>query len=415
MVLTFFISCLGCFVLTALTNALRTLTSSGASCALKEVGFLFWYRRFHQLFFKKDELSTLFLSTILTRFLLLFIAIVSGVHVFSSPLQLILLFILIWLFADFLPRLYGIKFPKDALRVTSPIASLFLLLVSPFHLLLLSLPDKIIKPLSLVRLPDSDLLEMLENARTKSIDSHNRKLIEAVVSFKDRIVREVMVPRVNVFSLPSTMSIKEAAEFLLKEGYSRVPIYKGSIDSIIGLLMYKDVLGIYVKCQKNELPQAYLDETISQLVKPVLYTPETKRVSHLLQDFRSRQLHLAIVVDEYGGTEGIVTIEDIIEEIVGDIADEYDVEEEMLFTKQPSGGIIVDAKMTILDIEDHFGLKIPSEGDYDTIGGYIFHKTGTIPRKGFHIYHDDFELEVLNSTDRGIDKVRITSRKIETD
>lgn len=410
MIIFFLLILIGCFGLTALVNAFRSLLPLQFRSYLHEVGPLFWYRKCHRFFIKKEEISSLFISALVTKFILLFLVIAIGVTLAESRLELIVLFIIIWLFADFIPRLLGSSFPKQAMKVMSPIASLFLLLASPLHLLLLNLPKKFLHALSLELTPhlaSESLVEVLHEAEQKtSIDSHNRKLIEAVVSFKDRIVREVMIPRVRVFSLPHTMTIKECAAILLQEGYSRIPVYKGTIDSIIGLLMYKDVLGVFLK----EDPKAIL-EPISTLIKPLLYTPETKKVSHLLQDFRNKQMHLAIVVDEYGGTEGLVTIEDILEEIVGDIADEYDRAEDSLFTEQPSGGWIVDAKMSILDIEEHFGISIPQEGDFDTIGGYIFHKTGMIPKKGFHVYHQDFELEVLSSTDREIGKIRIVPRQ----
>jgi CBS domain containing-hemolysin-like protein len=140
----------------------------------------------------------------------------------------------------------------------------------------------------------------------------------------------------------------------------------------------------------------------------VLYTPETKKISQLLQEFRSKQIHLAIVVDEYGGTEGIVTIEDILEELVGEIADEYDINEEVMYSAMPSGGWIVDAKMSILDIDEELGIKIPHSPEYDTIGGYIFHRAGSIPSKGWKIHQDEFGLEILSSNDRSIGKIKIT-------
>jgi len=128
-----------------------------------------------------------------------------------------------------------------------------------------------------------------------------------------------------------------------------------------------------------------------------------------LQEFRNKQIHLAIVVDEYGGTEGIVTIEDILEELVGEIADEHDVlEEEQLYSPAADGGYIVDAKMTILDIEKVLGITIPTSPEYDTIGGYVFHRAGTIPSKGWKIHNDNFDLEVLSSSERVIDQVLIT-------
>ena len=216
-----------------------------------------------------------------------------------------------------------------------------------------------------------------------------------------------MVPRIQVFALDESLSILDASKLLLNEGYSRVPVYKGSIDTITGVLMYKDILTLFYQSLVDNKIKYVLNDPISTLVKPVIYTPETKNISHLLQDFKSKQMHLAIVVDEYGGTEGIVTIEDIIEEIVGDISDEYDSQTDRLFIDEPNGSWIVDAKISILDVEEHCSIKIPVEGDFDTIGGFIFQRSGTIPKKGFHIYLDDFELEVLSSTDRTIGKVRI--------
>ena len=209
------------------------------------------------------------------------------------------------------------------------------------------------------------------------------------------------MPRIDVFSLPSETTIEEAAKRFLEEGYSRIPVYKDNVDHIIGVLLYKDVLKTYASSKKLQMP-------IENLVKPVLYTPETKKISHLLQEFRSKQTHLAIVVDEYGGTEGIVTIEDILEELVGEIADEYDIGEEVLYTSVPGGGWIVDARMTIVDIEEDLGIKLPPSPEYDTIGGYIYHKAGAIPSKGWRIHHEDFDLEILSSDERSIDKIRIT-------
>lgn len=243
-------------------------------------------------------------------------------------------------------------------------------------------------------LEESELISLLSQDELKSILS--------LVSFKERIAREVMVPRIDIVSLPINAPLEEVASFFIHEGYSRVPIYKDSIDNIIGVLYYKDFFKTYTENKD-------LSFKIDTLVKPVLYTPETKRLSHLLQEFRIKQIHLAIVVDEWGGTEGIVTIEDILEELVGEIADEHDVAYQELFTPIPGGGWIVDAKMTIVDIREELGIQIPQGPEYDTIGGYIFHKAGAIPSKGWRIHHDDFDLEVLSSTARAIEKIRITN------
>ena len=162
---------------------------------------------------------------------------------------------------------------------------------------------------------------------------------------------------------------------------------------------------------KSSLPST---PPLEQLIKPILYTPETKKISRLLQEFRQKQIHLAIVVDEYGGTEGIITIEDILEEIVGEIADEHDIlEEEKLYFPFPGGGWIVDGKMNVLDIEKELGIQIPPSPEYDTIGGYVFHRAGTIPSKGWKIHQDLFDLEVLSSNERAIEKVILLSPSSE--
>ncbi len=237
------------------------------------------------------------------------------------------------------------------------------------------------------------------NPSSHHLDPQERKLILSVANFKERDVREVMVPRIDVTCISEDTTIQEAAEIFLKERYSRLPVYQDNIDHIAGVLLYKDILSAYAHSKKG-------DTTLS-LIKPVVYTPETKKISQLLQEFRSKQIHLAIVVDEYGGTEGIITIEDILEELVGEIADEDDVDQEVLYSVLPSGGWIVDARMGILDIEKELAIQIPQSPEYDTLGGYIYHRAGAIPAKGWRLHHDDFDLEILSSDERSIEKVRI--------
>jgi putative hemolysin len=256
-----------------------------------------------------------------------------------------------------------------------------------------------------------EIFQILQEAKLSlKLTLHDKKLIASVIYFQTRIAREVMIPRINIFSLESSTTIRKAVKLLEEEGYSRVPVYKGTIDHIVGVLMYKDILTKYLEYQERDNDQAVLEAPIESIVKPVMYAPETKKISNLLQDFRKKQMHLAIVVDEYGGTAGIVTIEDILEEIVGEIEDEYDAEED-LFHPLSENVWIVDAKMSIIDAKEQLKISIPQEGDYETIGGYIFHRAGTIPSKGFTIKLDAIELEVLKSNDRKVEKVKIKRKK----
>lgn len=334
-------------------------------------------------------------------------------RLFWITLSVIAFLLISFIFGEYFPRILGMRFPEKMLRFSAPVSSIFMFLAFPITFLFLKISQSFSRTIYLDHLhePESqarqEIIDIIQEAELgPGINTHDKKLIESVLSFRDRIAREVMVPRVNVFSLPADTSIKEAAKLLAAEGYSRTPVYQTTIDDITGVLMYKDILTKFREYEESGNDEKILLAPIENIQKKVLYTPETKNISNLLQEFRKKQVHLAIVVDEYGGTEGIVTIEDILEEIVGEIADEYD-EEKALFTEQPDGSWIVDAHMSIFDVEETIGMTIPQEGEYDTVGGYVFHCAGTIPSKGFVIHQDEFELEVLDSNERVVEKVRI--------
>ncbi len=236
------------------------------------------------------------------------------------------------------------------------------------------------------------------------LGEYDEKLFSALFTFHEKDAREVMVPRINIFALPLNTSIKKAAELTSQEDYSRIPIYRTDLDTIIGFFMYKDLLKIFMQAQKTP---SLLDEPIEILLKPVIYAPENKKINFLFQDFKKKQSHLAIIVNEYGNTEGLITIEDILEELVGEIKDEYDLEEEKGFWKLPGGSYIVDAQTSIIDIEKKIGIQIPHSPEYETIGGFLFQKAGSIPQKGWSLCLDEFEIEVLISSERRLDKLRL--------
>jgi CBS domain containing-hemolysin-like protein len=419
---------IGSSTLTAVSMALQRKGRLQAEEVLKRDNSPFFFRYFLNFFFGKQKWEGLLFSLSFTKHLLRIAYVLTGffflveqepfrkaIIVTSSGYSvnagltcaIVLIIIIASLLIDFLFSLYGQLRPGLAFRYLSPLCSCFLVLSLPltapfFRLMKHFLPkgkEKTVSPTFKIRDKVHELLQ--ETELGAYLDPIEQKFILSVVSFKERIVREVMVPRINLFSLAEETSLREAAQNFLTEGYSRIPVYKDTVDNIIGVLLYKDILKMYIE-------QTDLNMPISKFVKPMLYTPETKKISHLLQEFRSKQIHLAIVVDEWGGTEGIVTIEDILEELVGEIADEYDIGAQMPFTVLPGGGWIVDAKMTIIDIQEELGVKIPDSPEYDTIGGYIFHRAGAIPSKGWKIHHDEFDLEVLSSSERAVEKIKIT-------
>lgn len=427
----------GTFFLSLFSTAFRRVHKKSSQKLLKSIGGRFFYRSLHNAFFDKHEYEGIFFGLICTlniiRFAYAAFAILlmvdlgifpidkivntelsqSSLSLFSGILFLILFAIVSFLIGDYIPRVLGTRWSDWALRFSAPIASFFMTLVFPITYLFLSVLHKMSRSVYFDHLHEptaqtkQEIIDIVqETDMTDSLDNQDKKLISSVLKFKEHLAREIMVPRVDVFGVTVETTIKEAAAALQAEGYSRVPVYKGSLDNIIGILMYKDVLQKYMEYEQNGNDEKILAASIETIMKAPLYTPETKKISNLLQEFRKKQVHIAIVVDEYGGTEGLVTIEDILEQIVGEIADEYDDEEESFFT-QTEGGWIVDARMSIMDAEEQLGIRIPQEGDYDTISGYIYHVAGTIPSRGFAIHNDEFELVVLRSSERLVEKVRI--------
>lgn len=436
----------GIFSLTASTTTFRLYQKKNQKWQTKLTGKLFFYRNLHTFFFPQPQFEELIFANTLAQNLLRFAYAIFSIlflahfglvkwwvsmpgeipfFTLNGPigfLSLLGLFLLLFVLGDYLARIIGNHYPELTCRLCVPLASCFMVIISPITFLFLKLSRIFSKTIYYESLAEQsnqearqELIDLIEESTTStSLDTHDKKLLASVMTFKDRIAREVMVPRVDVFGLAHDTTIAEAATFLLNEGYTRTPVYKDTLDDIIGVLMYKDILSKYREFVRTE-DKKILEAPIETIVKSVLYTPETKKISQLLQEFRKKQVHLAIIVDEYGGTEGIVTIEDILEEIVGDIADEYDEETESLFLPLPEGGWLIDARMNIFDIEEQCDIEIPQSGDYDTIGGYVFHETGTIPDKGFTIYKPNFELEVLRSNDRRVEKLRIRALNPESD
>ncbi len=427
---------IGNFFLNSMSSGLRSLGGARAEAHLDEMGMLFWYRKVHNKLFHKRQLDLLFFALIGAKnicrvlYTLGALAIIGTMSDFPSMwsvqawIGVVLLLVVSLLFGDFLPRNWARKYPQAALSLAAAPASFFLLiflpLVYPFLLWSSTSQEPIyfepyVPKLDKVKEKVLDWIYRLDI--DEALDDADEKLLRSVMTFKGRLVREVMIPRVDICALPSDTTVQEAAATFLQEGFSRIPIYKETIDHMVGILYFKDLFRLILEEQDqssvDDSKKAVWQRPIESCAKPVFYTPETRRLSLLLQEFRHKQSHLAIVVDEYGGTEGIITIEDILEEIVGKIADEYDEEEPEPFVAIPQGGWIVDGRMNVNELEDKIGLKIPHEGEYDTVGGYIVHRAGAIPSKGLKIVQDDFEIEVISATERAIEKVKITLRPFE--
>ncbi len=218
------------------------------------------------------------------------------------------------------------------------------------------------------------------------IRENGSRLVRSIVEFGEKKVREVMVPRIDIFSLESHMELDEIRKLVEETGHSRVPVFEGSVDNIIGILFVKDLV--------TELDEENFD--LKKVVRGVYYVPESKKIDELLREFQRQKKHMAIVVDEYGGTSGIVTLEDILEEIVGEIRDEDDVEGPLIQEIAP-GAFLVQARINVADLNEEIKVSLPT-GEVDTLGGFLYALLGRVPLEGEVIEHRGikFKIEYLD-------------------
>lgn len=250
-----------------------------------------------------------------------------------------------------------------------------------------------------------DGLRFLLNANDEEggIEQEEKDLIASIFEFSDKLVREVMVPRIDVVAVSADTPMLEALDIILKAGHSRIPVYRNSVDNVIGILYAKDLLR-YLRDGRTDVP-------LDRILRAAYFIPESKKVDELLQELQQRKVHMAVVVDEYGGTAGLVTIEDLLEEIVGEIQDEYDAEEP---TVEPVSEqeYIFDARVPLDQVDKLLGTELPSEGG-DTLGGFIYSQLGKVPAVGDRIEFDAITFEVLSVAGRRIKQVRASQAQAE--
>lgn len=248
-------------------------------------------------------------------------------------------------------------------------------------------------------LTEKELQAIIEESEEEGIINEGEgEMLHSIFEFGETIVREIMVPRTDMVSCPTTADLKQVLDAIISSGHSRLPVFEGSNDRIVGVIYAKDLLRFWGR------PAA--EVTVSKVMRTPYFVPETKNVEELLQEFRTKRVHMAIAIDEYGGTSGLITIEDLIEEIVGDIQDEYDLEEEWI-QPEGEGTILVDGRLNIEELEEHFDITIARD-KFDTVGGYLFNLLGHVPLEGEEIRDGELLMTVVESDPRKIRKVRIS-------
>ncbi len=230
------------------------------------------------------------------------------------------------------------------------------------------------------------------------LDQRNREMLRSIISMDYTTVREVMVPRLDMVAIEASVSLLEAAATIVEYGHSRLPVYAEIIDEVLGILYVRDLLAAIVNPQE--------DTTVRSLTRPAFIVPETKRVDELLEEFRQRHTQIAIVVDEYGGTEGLVTMEDVLEEIVGEIEDEFSKGREAEIARDDDGTVYVTAGLSTEDVQGLLGISIESD-DFNTIGGFVYHHLGRIPHVGDVVAKEGLRVEVVSVVGRRLRSLKI--------
>jgi putative hemolysin len=312
-----------------------------------------------------------------------------GVVLFGLFLQI--------LFGALIPRSISFSAPERNLMLVAPTLHFLTRITRPILFLLITIGRLLLKPFR-PNLPQSlefshtsaDISRIFEvNGESDEIDEGEKEMIQGVFEFSHTVAREVMTPRTDLITLPIHASIEEIVQTVTSSGHSRFPVRGESIDDIRGILLAKDLLPILTNERKRS------EFALSRVMRKAYFIPDTKPIDDLLNELKRRKIHMAIVLDEHGGVDGLVTLEDLIEEIVGDIFDESDTPEED-FEVEPSGDVLVDGGMLVFELNEHFTLGIP-EGEYDTIAGFIFTSLGRMPHVGDRVEVRNFDGESIVS------------------
>jgi CBS domain containing-hemolysin-like protein len=325
------------------------------------------------------------------------------------PLRLVLIEIfvvgaILLIFGEMLPRTLVLQRREAWVAATAPLLRVYCILMSPLAMPLIRFLHGIARLFGreerIPYLTAEQLIAVVEGGEEEGaeLEEGEREMIHSIFEFGDTAVREVMVPRIDMVAAPASLGLDEALALATERGKSRIPVYDGTVDQIIGILYVKDLLRHVPRPDRNGID-------LRTLVRKPYYVPETKKIDELLREFQREKIHMAIVVDEYGGTAGIVTLEDVLEEIVGEIHDEHD-REERLFVPLGQGGARADAKISIYDLNERIDANLPEE-DYDTLAGYIFHLIGSVPKGGEVVEDGKFRYTVEKVVGQRIRTVRI--------
>ncbi|MBN1542095.1 HlyC/CorC family transporter [candidate division KSB1 bacterium] len=320
-------------------------------------------------------------------------------------LNVVVITFLILVISEITPKIFAVKKPDSFALQVAPAVSLIYYFFLPVTILI----DKSIKGLiEFLKIHEHEEERFLKSGEMRALlemgqeqgelEANEKEMIHSIFEFGDTIVREIMIPRTDMVCVSHDTSAEELILLIKEKGHTRIPVYEDTIDQIRGIINAKDLLPSVLN-KRNSI-------NLVRLARTALFVPESKKIDDLLRLFQKERQHMAIVVDEYGGTAGLVTLEDVLEEIVGEIRDEYD-REVALYKKLDDNTFLVDAKIDIYSLNDLMGLAIPEKDEYDTLGGFIFELTGSVPQENELITYENLEMVTVKVERNRIVKVKI--------
>jgi len=317
------------------------------------------------------------------------------------------------LFGLFVPRSIGLKHAKPVLLLMVFPLELITWVTRPLVAVLFFLTRIVTAPVGAdpseaTLISADDIKALIETGEEQGVlDVEERDMIHSVFALGEKMVHEVMVPRTDIVAIDVNTPPQQVLESVVSAGHSRIPVYEGSSDQIIGVLYVKDLF--------RRLARGETDVTVRPFLRPAQFVPETKKVDELLREMQKDKVHIAIVVDEYGGTAGLVTIEDLVEEIVGEIRDEYDVERELVLPVSDHEAIM-DARVPFSEVQETFGIEPPDGADeFDTLGGFVTHELGRLPKAGETVQRDGVKFVVESVEGRRVGRVRVIREPARTE
>ncbi|MEN7973778.1 MAG: hemolysin family protein [Verrucomicrobiota bacterium] len=360
----------------------------------------FWQDRWPLL----GKTVRLFLTLTATATFIFFYLALRGCEMWFMATGIFFLSLFYMLVVRIIPHVLSESYADRISLAALPLAGTLTLLMYPFVWPLQFVEDRLLHHAMSASDEDDrpsaedEIKSLIEETDEEELEEEEREIIRSVFEFGDTVTREIMTPRIDIGGLKDTLTVSECIEQVKESRHSRFPVYHENIDDVVGMVHVKDLLRL---CAGNEGTTP-----ISQLVKKIDFVPETMPINDLMQLMKRTHAQMAIVVDEYGGTEGLVSMEDIIEELVGEIEDEYDLKEKELH-RRPDGSVMVQARISIDELNEELDAKFPESEEYDSLGGYIFSEIGRIPAAGEALEVPGYTLRIHSATHRQIQVVHM--------